>query len=179
MASEILRRWGRQSGGCGGAPSGRAGRRSCIGNRGCRPANRVDEATRARIVALRRTTYRVFNDTQLAERLAAERPPISFSVRTVRRVVRAAGIGSVWRRRARQNHRRPDRKPQRGLMLLWDDSRHAWLETRGPLLTLVEPSTTRSSELLPGAHFLEQASAAAYLRLLHALATAGALPASA
>ena len=126
------------------------------GNRGRPPANKLDEPTRVRIVELRRTTYRDFNDVHFTEKLAAVAPPLRVSARTVRRVLRAAGIASVWRRRPRQHHRRRDRKPQRGLMLLWDGSRHAWLEDRGPLLTLVGAVDDATSELLPGAHFVEQ-----------------------
>jgi hypothetical protein len=157
----------------------RAGRQAVVhGNRGRAPVHRVDDATRARIVALRRTTYRDFNDTHFAEKLADERPPITVSVRTIRRVLRAAGIGSVWRRRPRQHHRRRDRKPQSGLMLLWDGSRHAWLEDRGPVLTLVGALDDASSTLLPGAHFVAQECAAAYLRVLYAIVTECGVPAS-
>jgi hypothetical protein len=157
----------------------REGRDAVVhGNRGRAPAHRIGDATRTRIVTLRRTTYRDFNDTHFAEKLTAEQPPITVSVRTIRRVLRAAGIGSVWRRRPRQHHRRRDRKPQRGLMLLWDGSRHAWLEDRGPLLTLVGAIDDASSELLPGAHFVAQECAAAYLGLLHTIATDCGLPAS-
>lgn len=148
------------------------------GNRGRTPPHTLPAATRARIVALRRSRYRDFNDTHFTEKLATETPPLRVSVRTVRRVLRAAGIGSVWRRRVRQHHRRRDRKPQRGLMLLWDGSRHAWLEDRGPVLTLVGAIDDASSELLPGAHFVEQECAAAYLHLLHTIAHDCGLPAS-
>lgn len=157
----------------------REGRQAVVhGNRGRAPAHRISDATRAQILALRRTTYRDFNDTHFAEKLAREDPPIAVSARTVRRVLRAAGIGSVWRRRPRQHHRRRDRKPQRGLMLLWDGSRHAWLEDRGPVLTLVGAIDDASSELLPGAHFVTQECAAAYLQLLQTVATECGLPAS-
>jgi hypothetical protein len=148
------------------------------GNCGRAPGHRLPAATRERILALRRTTYRDFNDTHFTEKLAAETPPLAVSVRTVRRVLRGAGIASVWRRRARQHHRRRDRKAQCGLMLLWDGSRHAWLEDRGPMLTLVGAIEDASSELLPGAHFVEQECAAAYLRLLERIATECGLPAS-
>src|SRR6266403_2106956 len=154
------------------------GRAAVHGNRGRPPAHTLDTATRARIVALRRTTYRDFNDTHFSEKLATVVPPLVVSVRTVRRILRAAGIGSVWRRRPRQPHRRRERKPQRGLMLLWDGSRHPWLEERGPVLTLVGAIDDASSEVLPGAHFVEQECAAAYLRLLYTLATECGLPTS-
>jgi hypothetical protein len=170
--------------GSAAASSRRRKRRRCSGCRGgtyggCGGRwNARDAATRARIVTLRRTTYRDFNDQHFTEKLATVSPPLAVSVRTVRRLLRAAGIGSVWRRRPRQHHRRRDRKPQRGLMLLWDGSRHAWLEDRGPMLTLVGAIDDASSELLPGAHFVEQECAAAYLHVLAAIATVCGLPAS-
>jgi hypothetical protein len=148
------------------------------GNRERVPPHALDPVTRERIVALRRTTYRDFNDAHFSEKLATLEPPLVVSVRTVRRVLRAAGIGAVGRRRARQHRRRRDRKAQRGLMLLWDGSRHAWLEERGPVLTLVGAIDDASSELLPGAHFVVQECAAAYLQLVHELATECGLPAS-
>src|SRR5262245_53094544 len=81
------------------------GRRAPVhGNRGRPPAHTLEAATRARILALRRTTYRDFNDTHFTEKLALESPPIRVAVRTVRRLLRAAGIGSLWRRRPRQHH---------------------------------------------------------------------------
>ena len=148
------------------------------GNRGRAPTHTLAPATRERIVALRRTTYRDFNDTHFTEKLALLVPPLGVSVRTVRRILRAAGIGAVGRRRPRQHRRRRERKAQRGLMLLWDGSRHAWLEERGPVLTLVGAIDDASSELLPGAHFVDQECAAAYLQRVHVLATECGLPAS-
>jgi hypothetical protein len=157
----------------------REGRQVVVhGNRGRRPAHTLDAETRERILTLRRTTYRDFNDTHFAEKLAEATPPLAVSVRTVRRLLRAAGIGSMWRRRPRQHHRRRDRKPQVGLMLLWDGSRHAWLEERGPVLTLVGAIDDASSTLLPGAHFVEQECAAAYLQVLQTIATECGLPTS-
>ena len=51
-------------------------------------------------------------------------------------------------------------------MLLWDGSRHDWLEGRGPWLCLVAAIDDATGELLPGAHFVEQECAAGYLRVL-------------
>src|SRR5207244_4945 len=80
---------------------------------------------------LRRTKYRDFNDAHFTEKLAEEQPPLRISVRTVRRVLRAGGVPAVRRRRPPKHRRRRDRKAQAGLMLLWDGSRHDWLEGRG------------------------------------------------
>src|SRR5205809_831488 len=52
------------------------------------------------------------------------------------------------------------------------------LEGRGPWLCLVGAIDDATGELLPGAHFVEQECAAAYLRVLHAIATTCGLPGS-
>lgn len=146
------------------------------GNRGRAPVNKLDAVTQERIVALRREKYRDFNDQHLTEKLAREVPAIVVSVASVRRLLRRAGIGAVWRRRPRQYRQRRDRKAQAGLMLLWDGSRHDWLEGRGPWLCLVGAIDDATGEVLPGAHFVEQECAAAYLQVLQAIATTCGLP---
>jgi transposase len=140
-------------------------------NRGREPANKIAAATRSQILALRRDKFRDFNDQHFTEKLAAERPPVVIGVATVRRILRSAGIAAVWRRRPRRHRKRRDRRAQVGLMLLWDGSRHDWLEGRGPWLTLVGALDDATSELLPGAHFVDQECAAAYLHLLRAIVT--------
>jgi hypothetical protein len=64
-------------------------------------------------------------------------------------------------------------------MILWDGSRHAWLEDRGPMLCLMGAVDDATSELLPGAHFLDQECSAGYLRVLLAIAEEKGLPLSA
>ena len=64
-------------------------------------------------------------------------------------------------------------------MIQWDGSRHDWLEGRGPMLCLVGAIDDATGELLPGAHFVEQESAAAYLHTLRAIAGDKGLPCSA
>jgi hypothetical protein len=56
-----------------------------------------------------------------------------------------------------------------GLMLLWDGSRHDWLEGRGPWLCLLGAIDDATGDVLPGAHFLEQECAAGYLQVLQAI----------
>jgi transposase len=147
------------------------------GNRGRPPANRTAEALSAEVIALRRTKYVGFNDVHFAEKLWSEEGlGVELSVRTVRRILRGAGIAAVRRRRARRHRRRRERRAQPGLMLLWDGSPHAWLEERGPQLCLVGAMDDATSELLPGAHFVEQECAAAYLRVLMAIVTEHGIP---
>jgi len=146
------------------------------GNRGRPPVNRTAESIRERVVALRRGKYTGFNEQHFTEKLREESTPVSLSVWTVRRILRGAGIAPVRRRRARRHRRRRERKAQVGLMLLWDGSPHTWLEERGPALCLVAAMDDASSELLPGAHFVEQECAAAYLRVVKAIVTEHGIP---
>src|SRR5206468_2149720 len=95
---------------------------------------------------------------------------------SVRRVRRAGGVPAVRRRRPPKHRRRRDRKAQAGLMLLWDGSRHDWLEGRGPWLCLIAAMDDATGELLPGGHFVEQECAAAYFGVLRAVVTAHGVP---
>lgn len=147
------------------------------GNKGRAPANRVEEATRRRVVALLRGRYAGLNDVHLTEMLAEEHQ-VRLSASTVRRIRRSEGLGAARKRRAVRHRARRDRKPQAGMMILWDGSRHAWLEDRGPVLALVAAVDDATGELLPGAHFVEQECAAAYLKVLLAIAREKGLPGS-
>ncbi len=153
---------------------GRAGLRH--GNRGRVPANKLAAPVQARVLRLRRTRYVDFNDQHFVEKLATEQPALTLSVRTVRRILRPAGIGAMRIRRAPKHRRRRERKAQAGLMLLWDGSRHAWLEDRGPHLCLMAAIDDATGDLLPGAHFVAQECAAGYLRVLAAVVTAYGVP---
>lgn len=51
-------------------------------------------------------------------------------------------------------------------MILWDGSRHPWLEDRGPRLCLMAAIDDATGELLPGGHFVEQECTVGYLRVL-------------
>ena len=64
-------------------------------------------------------------------------------------------------------------------MILWDGSRHDWLEGRGPMLCLMGAIDDATSDMLPGAHFVEQECAEGYLRVLLAIAQEKGLPWSA
>lgn len=148
------------------------------GNQGREPSNRIGEDVRRRIVELRRKKYDGFNDQHFTEKLC-EVEGTEISRATVQRVLRAAGIGPPRKRRAPKHRRRRDRKPQAGLMILWDGSRHDWLEGRGPMLCLMGAVDDATGELLPGAHFVEQECAAGYLQVLKAIAEEKGLPWSA
>lgn len=138
------------------------------GNAGRSPAHRLNAEVRKRVVALMRGRYAGFNDQHFTEKLA-EHEGLTLSKSSVRRILRAAGIVAVHKRRARKHRRRRDRKAQAGLMILWDGSRHEWLEGRGAMMCLMGAIDDATGELLPGAHFLENESGEAYLRVLLAI----------
>lgn len=148
------------------------------GHMGRSPANSLKAAVSRRIVKLMRTTYAGFNDKHFTEKLV-EVEKIQVSRATVQRLLRAAGIGAARRRRPPKHRRRRDRKPQAGQMILWDGSRHDWLEGRGPMLCLMGAIDDATSEMLPVAYFVEQECAEGYLRVLLAIAREKGLPWSA
>lgn len=148
------------------------------GNTGRRPSNRLGEGVRQRIVKLMRGSYAGFNDQHFTEKLN-EIEKIQVSRAAVQRILRATGIGAARKRRPPKHRRRRDRKPQAGMMILWDGSRHDWLEGRGPMLCLMGAIDDATSEMLPGAYFVEQECAEGYLRVLLAIAQEKGLPWSA
>jgi hypothetical protein len=135
------------------------------GNTGRSPARKVSAELRDRIIELRQGVYDGFNDHHFTDMLReAER--IELPRETVRRILRAAGLGSPRRRRAPKHRGRRERRPQAGQMILWDGSTHDWLEGRGPMLCLMAAVDDATGELLPGAHFTEKECTVGYLRVL-------------
>ena len=102
-----------------------------------RPSNRrSDAALRRRVLAAYRKDYMDFGPTLAVEQMQS-RQKISVDHETLRRWLLAEGLWS--QRRQRQKHReRRERRECSGEMLQFDGSPHAWLEDRGPRLTLIE-----------------------------------------
>jgi len=146
------------------------------GNRGRRPANRVDDAVARRVVDLAATTYAGFNPVHFAECLADDpEAPLVLSARTVRRILAGAGVSPPRTRRRAPGHRRRERMPREGMLVQTDGSRHDWLEGRGPWLTLVggiDDATGR----VTGATFRAAEDAAGYFAMLTATARRHGLP---
>jgi transposase len=145
------------------------------GNAGRVSAQQLAQGVRELIVELRSTKYAGFNDRHFTEKLV-EVEQLVVSRGTVRRVLRAAGIESPRQRGGSKRRRRRERKAQEGLLLLWDGSRHDWLEGRGPTLCLMGSVDDATGQLLPGAHFVEQECAAGYLRVIKEIAQEMGLP---
>ena len=144
------------------------------GNRGRSSARRMPAETGARIVELRRERYAGLNDSHFTE-LLAEREGIHVSRETVRAILRAEGIASPRRRRPPRHRSRRPRMAAEGTLLQLDGSQHAWLEERGPRLSLVG-AIDDATGMVPAALFREQEDAAGYLELLHAIVISRGLP---
>ncbi len=100
------------------------------------PPNVTPEAIQHQVVTLARERYSSVNHTHLTE-LLAEREGVMLSRPTVRRLLVRAGLSSPRQRRPPQHRYRRQRMPQEGMLLQLDGSHHAWLEDRGPVLTLL------------------------------------------
>jgi len=132
------------------------------GNRGQPSPKRLDERARAKILKLAQTAYADYNDCHFTERLNSAPYELNVSRSTVRRVRRAAGLGSPRKRRAPQHRQRRERRARAGLLLQADASRHAWLEERGPELALIGYIDDATSQVV-WAHFQEAEDAAGYV----------------
>jgi transposase len=145
------------------------------GNQGRVPVNAVSAGTRQRVEELARGKYAGFNDSHLHEKLTGVEG-LALSRPSVQRILREAGISSPQKRRPQKYRSRRERREQEGMLLQVDGSRHAWLEERGPSLTLfglVDDATNK----VPAAHFqLEHEDSAGYLRLFRSQAENHGLP---
>jgi transposase len=136
-------------------------------NRGRLPPNATPEAIQQQVVALARERYQGINHTQLTE-LLAEREGLRLSLATVRRLLVRAGLSSPRQRRPPNHRCRRQRMPQEGMLLPLDGSHQAWLEGRGPRLTLLLAVDDATGKV-PDALFQEQEDTWGYLSLLQGI----------
>ncbi len=146
------------------------------GNRGRRPANRLEEALRARVVALSEGRYKDLNDTHFTEMLA-EREGIDISRETVRRIRRAENHRPKCKRRVRQHHKRRPRKAAEGMMMLWDGSPHRWFGGERPACCLMAAMDDATGKVL-ALRMVSHESSHGYLELLERVTSRHGIPAS-
>lgn len=144
------------------------------GNRGRRPAHALDEHLAVRVVALATSTYAGFNRQHLTEMLA-EHEGIELSRSSVHRILAAAGVAAVRKRRPARHRQRRDRMPREGMLLQIDASRHNWLEGRGPYLSLIG-GIDDATGLVPWACFRDQEDAQGYFQLLREVVRRRGIP---
>lgn len=145
------------------------------GNRGRPSTRRLPAGIRERIVELAKGKYRDYNDCHFQEKLAELPEPIHISRSTLRTIRRAEGVPSPHKRRAPKHRSRRERKPQAGMLLQADGSRHDWLEGRGPWLSLLAYIDDATGEV-PWAGFREEEDAAGYFLGLRAICLTHGIP---
>jgi transposase len=113
------------------------GLRGLLHRRRGQPSPRaLPSALRTRVAELLQSVYRDVNDCHATEKLR-EVDGLPVSRASVRRIRRALGLPAKHRRRPRQHRRRRTRAPRMGALVLLDGSQFAWLEDRGPTMTLL------------------------------------------
>ncbi len=130
------------------------------GNHGRRPAHRIDDQLRARVVELATTTYAGVNHTHLAE-LLAEREGLEVAERTLRRILAEANVRPVRTRRPPRHRSRRERMAREGQLLQVDGSRHRWFGPELPFATLVAGIDDATGRV-PGGTFRAQEDAVGY-----------------
>jgi transposase len=146
------------------------------GNRARRPANAIGLDVRQRIVELSRGQYSCFNDTHFTEKLGTEQG-IEVSRETVRKIRRQAGILPKRRRRPPRHRSRRARKPQEGMMVLWDGSVHRWFGLEMPPCCLIAALDDSTSRCLVAQFFPFECSQG-YLWILRRMVTGYGIPLS-
>lgn len=133
-----------------------------------RPSHRrLAARTRQKLLHLARSRYSGFNDHHLHEKLV-EQEGFSLSRETLRRILRAAGIGSPRKRRPPAHRQRRLRSARQGQLVQLDGSPHHWLQGRGPLLTALGMQDDASGKIL-AAQFFPSETAEGYFHLLQTL----------
>src|SRR3989337_4601626 len=87
----------------------------------------------------------------------------------------AAAPRSPGPRRPPRHRCRRERMPQAGLLVQLDGSTHAWLDHRGPRLTLIVAMDDATGEVL-AATFRNQEDAHGYFQVLHTLTQTKGIP---
>lgn len=144
------------------------------GNSGRQPVHTIGMEVRQRVVMLARTTYQGCTEQHLSE-LLAEREGLTISRSSLRRILRAAGIGTRHQPAPAGHRQRRARYPRAGMLVQIDASPHDWLEGRGPRLTLLA-AIDDATNAVPAALFRLTEDAHGYFLLLQHLVLAHGRP---
>jgi transposase len=128
-----------------------------------RLSDRISQA----VLRLARWKYAGFNDHHLHDKLI-EQQGFSLSRETLRRLLRAAGIGSPRKRRPPAHRQRRLRAARLGELVQLDGSPHDWLQGRGPQLTALGMQDDATGKILAAQFFLSE-TAEGYFHLLQSL----------
>src|SRR5262244_1856419 len=146
----------------------------CHQSRGQPSPRRLPAALALRIQTLLQDRYAGFNDPHLTEKLR-EVHGLAVSRESVRRLRRALGLPAVHRRRPAQHRQRRPREAAAGQLVQLDGSPFAWLEGRGPAMTLLGAIEDATSAVI-ALHFRPTEDLHGYATLLHQIFTTVGLP---
>jgi transposase len=143
-------------------------------SRGRPAAPRLARGVRAQIDALLLTRYKDFNDCHATEKLR-EVEGLRVSRESVRQRRRALGLPAKHRRRPRQHRHRRTPEARMGQLVQVDGSPFAWLEGRGPTMTLLGAIDDATSTVL-ALHFRPTEDLHGYAVVFQQLFTQYGLP---
>ena len=147
-------------------------------NRGRKPSHAIPHQIRQKVIDRVLGPYRGASCQHVAELLAQEKDdPISLSAKTIRRILKEAGIPLRHTHKAARRRRSRTRMPQEGMMVQIDASPFAWLEDRGPILHLHGAIDDATGKVL-GLYFCDQERALGYFHVLLQMAQNHGLPLS-
>lgn len=137
-------------------------------NRQRKPKHAIPEETRQKVVTLAQSDYKGASCSHMAELLDTYQQ-ISISPRSIRRILNMAGILNGHSRKAPRRRRRRERMPKEGILAQIDASPFAWLEDRGPKMSLHGAVDDATGKIL-GLHFEYQECLNGYLNVLMQMA---------
>ncbi|HNV72821.1 MAG TPA: helix-turn-helix domain-containing protein, partial [Candidatus Ozemobacteraceae bacterium] len=105
------------------------------GNRGRSPSHSTSAEVKEHIVALAQGVFRGANFTHFSE-LLEEQFQIVRSPKTIGRILKKKGIVSTKSHSKPRRFRKRKRRPREGELVQMDASPFAWLEDRGPMMSL-------------------------------------------
>ncbi len=139
------------------------------GNRGRQPAHTIAPEVRERVLRLAQSTYAGANQSHLRD-LLAEREGLTLSRASVRRILLEGHLISGQERTRPAHRRRRKRFAQEGMLIQIDGSPHAWLEERGPRMSLLAAIDDATGKVV-AAVFRQQEDAHGYFLLVQQLVT--------
>lgn len=104
-------------------------------NRGRKPKHAIPQDVRKQVISIVLDKLKGASCQHLSE-ILYEQFEISLSARSIRRILKEAGIRNPHSCKVSRKRRSRTRMPQEGLLVQCDASPCAWLEERGPVLSL-------------------------------------------
>lgn len=134
------------------------------GNRGHKPRHTIPDDVKAQIVELATEKYYDATYQHMAE-LLEEHDGICVSAKTIARILTEVGITNRHTHKAARRRRSRDRLPQAGMLVQIDASPFAWLEDRGPAMSL-HGAIDDATGMVLGLYFRPEEDTLGYMHVL-------------